>query len=183
MQPWPKIRVDEVTKIGWRTLVAKTFQLPNGKEETFTTKDSMNDIACCVIALTPENRVIVAEQFRPGPELVMQDMPGGAGHADEDPKDVAVRELLEETGYVSGEIEYLGRIHKDGYTNSVRHYFLALNAVKQSEPTLDETEFINFKLISIQELFENARNAKMTDTEAVFLAYERLKAIEKGEQL
>jgi hypothetical protein len=39
---------------------------------------------------------------------------------------------------------------------------------------LDETEHIEVVLITIDELLDNARNARMTDIEALFLAYEEL---------
>lgn len=179
MQPWPKVKDDEITKIGYRTLVTKTFLLPDGKEEVFTLKDAPDDFACCVIALTPDNKVVIAEQFRPGPEKVMQELPGGGGKPPEEPLNVAMRELREETGYGSDDVMYLGKIYKDAYTNSVRYYYLAKNSKKISEPEQEDTEFIEIKTVSIKELFENARNSAMTDTEAVFLAYEQLMELQE----
>lgn len=180
MQPWPKTNDDEIIKVGYRTLVNKTFLMPDGKEGSFTTKDAPDDFASAVIALTPENAVVIAEQFRPGPEKVMQEIPGGGGNTSEDPKDVAMRELKEETGYGSNEVVFLGKVHKDAYTNSARYYYLARNCTIIGETEQEDTEYIEVKTISIEKLFENARNTNMTDTEAVFLAYEVLKEIQEG---
>lgn len=180
MHPWPKITEDEVIKVGWRTLVKKTFRTPDGQEAEFTTNDNVGEVACAVIALTKDNQVVVAEQFRPGPEKIMQELPGGGGGRDENPQVAAMRELKEETGYTSEEVTYLGKIYKDAYTNSCRHYFLAKNCEKTAEPELDDFEFIDVKLISIETLFNNARNSMMSDTEAVFLAYEQLIDLKEG---
>lgn len=178
MQPWPKTNDDEIVKVGFRTIVHKTFLMPDGREGPFTTKDAPGEFGCAVIALTTDDKVVIAEQFRPGPERVMQEIPGGGGNPSEDPKDVAMRELKEETGYGSDEVVFLGQVYKDAYTNSSRYYYLARNCRIIGETEQEDTEFIEVKTISINQLFENARNANMTDTEAVFLAYEILKEIQ-----
>lgn len=181
MQPWPKTTDDEVVKVGWRTLVKKTFRMPDGREESFTTKDGMQEFACAVIALTEDNKVIIAEQFRPGPERIMQEIPGGGGKLGEDPQDVAMRELREETGYTSDSVSFLGKIYKDAYTNSCRYYYLARDCKQTSETEHDDAEFITIKTISINDLFTNAHNSAMTDTEAIFLAYETLNELKEDE--
>lgn len=175
MIEWPKVKDDVVTKVGWRTLVVKTFALPDGREVEYATKESLGNICCAVLALTKDNKVVIAKQYRPGPEKVMMELPGGGAHKGEDPQVSAMREFFEETGYSSDEVSYLGKVVKDAYSNSTHYYYLALNSEKTGEPELDDTEFIDVELITIKELFDNARNTRMTDAEAVFLAYELLK--------
>jgi hypothetical protein len=48
---------------------------------------------------------------------------------------------------------------------------------------LDETEHIQVALITIDELFDNARRARMTDVEALFLAYEELQKRRTGNEV
>lgn len=177
MQPWPLIEDMEEVKVGWRVLIRKVFKDPDGKKQEYYTKDSPNRVSVAVIALTPDNNVVIAEQFRPGPELIMQELPGGGAETDEDLQDAVLRELHEETGYSVGSIEPLGKVYKDAYTNTSSHYFLARDCVKNAEQHTDEGEFINIKEISIRQLFDNAYTAKMTDSEAVFLGYEKLRSI------
>lgn len=179
MKPWPYAEEPEEIKLGWRTLVRKVFTDPDGVKQEYYTKDLAQQVSVAVIALTKDNKVVVAEQFRPGPELIMQEIPGGGVEVGEDLQTAVVRELHEETGYTVGEIEPLGKVYKDAYTNPSSNYFLARNCTKDSEQHTGDGEFINVKEISIEELFDNARNARMTDTEGVFLAYEILKEIQK----
>jgi ADP-ribose pyrophosphatase len=180
MERWPKIRDDIETTIGWRKLVTKTFEQPDGQPAEYVTKDAIGKVACAIIALTANNEVVVAEQFRPGPEEILLELPGGGAEDQESSQEVAVRELKEETGYVPNSVEYLGKVYKDAYTNTTWHFFLGRDCWDSGEQQLDEGEFVNVRLISIEELFDNARSARMTDTEAVFLAYETLKEIQRG---
>lgn len=177
MEAWPRLEPDEEIKVGWRTLVRKTFKQPDGLPVEYMTKDATNTVAVAVVALTQDNQVIIAEQFRPGPEAVLQELPGGGVEEGEDYQAAVLRELHEETGYSSDDVSYLGKVYKDAYTNTSWHYYLAKNSHQAHDQKLDEGEFVNIKLISIDQLIENARSAKMTDTEAVFLAYDELKSL------
>ena len=92
------------------------------------------------------------------------------------------RELEEETGYAPGRMEFLGDVYKDAYTNTTWHFFLATDC--RPVPTgqhLDEHEHVTVRRITIEQLFRNARSGCMTDAVAVFLALDRLKAMQKEE--
>lgn len=179
MKEWPRTSEPEEIKIGWRRLVRKVFLDPAGVEQEYYTKDSLDSISIATIALTPDNKVIVAEQFRPGPELIFEELPGGGHDKGETHEEAARRELHEETGYAAGTMTYLGKVHKDAYTNTTWHYFLATDCVTDGKQHTDDGEFINIKEISISQLFANARAGMMSDVDAVFLAYDTLKELEE----
>jgi 8-oxo-dGTP pyrophosphatase MutT (NUDIX family) len=80
-----------------------TFRLPHGDVANYDIKDQ--GAVACVLALTPENKVILAQQFRPGPEQLLLEMPGGCVDAGEAVEAAIRRELLEETGY-TGSFHY-----------------------------------------------------------------------------
>lgn len=179
---WQRIGPTSSEKVGqFRTLVRKNFILPDGTAREFVTKEKEQSHAQAVVAITPDGHVILARQFRPGPERVMYELPGGGAEAGETPQEAAIRELEEETGYCAGRVEYLGDIYKDAYTNTRWSYFIAYDCVPTEDgQQLDATEFIEPVLVTIPELMEIAHQAQMTDTEALFLAYESLQKIERG---
>jgi ADP-ribose pyrophosphatase len=181
MQAWKQIKPAETIKIGWRILVRKTFEQPDGKPAEYVTKEAIGTRWGAVIALTADNQVIIAEQFRPGPEKIFQELPGGGINVGEDSKVGAMRELLEETGYTSDDVEALGVVYKDAYTNASSHFYLVRNCTKQGDQQLDDGEFVEVKLITIDKLFHNARNGNMSDVSAVFLASDQLRKIQRGE--
>jgi 8-oxo-dGTP pyrophosphatase MutT (NUDIX family) len=101
---WEK--VDETPyrlQAGFGKIILKTFRLPHGEVSHYDIKDQ--GAVACVLALTPENKVILAQQFRPGPEQLLLEMPGGCVDAGEAPEAAIRRELLEETGY-TGSFHY-----------------------------------------------------------------------------
>ena len=66
-----------------------------------------------VVAITPGGEVVLARQYRPGPDTVLDEIPGGAVEAGEDVAAAARRELLEETGY-SGTVEVIAQTWLSG---------------------------------------------------------------------
>lgn len=177
---WKRVEPTELENVGaYRTMVRKNFCLPDGRLAEYVTKEKEGSRSGAVVALTKDNKVILAKQFRVGPEKVMHELPGGGIEKGEDPLVGVGRELEEETGYTAGSIEPLGTIYKDAYTNCIWHYFIAYDCEpSDSGQKLDDTEFIEIELVSIPQLFALARSASMTDTEALFLAYEKLKELE-----
>jgi ADP-ribose pyrophosphatase len=149
--------------------------MPNGKTGVFDTINAENARASAVIALTADNKVIVARQFRAAGEQYMDELPGGYVELGEQPERAARRELLEETGYEPKECISLGVFGRDGYVNGEWHYFLALDCERVTDSqALDDDEFIEVKLLSIQQFLDNAKNNRMTDPFAVVAAYEFL---------
>lgn len=80
-----------------------------GLEHDFFILDSVNWVN--VIAVTPDQQLVMVEQYRHGSDTVELEIPGGMMDPHEtDPVATAVRELREETGYEGESARLLGRI-------------------------------------------------------------------------
>lgn len=180
MKPWKRIEPTKVTKVGWRKITTKTFQMPDGEVTTFDTLHPDGQEFAAIIALTKDKKVVIARQFRPGPELAMDELPGGFVDLGETPEISATRELLEETGYNASGVKYLGKIHKDTYMNATWHVLLAIDCEKTAVPEHGYTEHIEIDLISIDQLIINAKTDRMTDHAAILLAYDDLMKLKEG---
>lgn len=174
---WQRTEPTKVTKVGWRTITSKTFVMPDGRTEVFDTVGADGECGVAVIAITIDKKVIVVKQYRPGPETVKWDIPGGGVDTkDEGDHEVAaIRELAEETGYTPGQIEYVGKDNNKAYQNITHYYYLAQNCVSKEGLMAHElNEFIEVELLSIDDFIKKAKDGLVGDTAAVLYAYDRL---------
>lgn len=170
---WKKIK-EEPLQAGFRKLLKKTFQLPDGKIQKFDIKHE--GPAVCVLALTEDDNVILVKQYRPGMEKILHEMPGGVVDGCEKPEDAIKRELLEETGY-TGDIQFVGTSHDCAYSTMFRYNFVATNCRKIEEQNLDELEFAEVVEMSLNDFREHLRSGELTDVESGYLGLDFLKLL------
>jgi len=165
-------------KAGYKTITYKDFRMPDGSVHEYTTWGKAGTQVVGTIAITKDKQVIIAKQFRAGPEKIMYELPAGVANKKEPLEEAARRELKEETGYeTKDELVNLGASYRDAYLNETSNYYLAINCRKTSKQSLDDTEYIKVELISIDELINYAKNAGITDGIAVLMAYDQLQSI------
>ena len=179
MESW-KLLKSKTVHDGWRPVIEKTFLHPKNGETTVEVSGHNDEEDAGVIALDRAGMVIIARQFRCGPEKIMDEIVGGRVDRGESSLDAAVREMKEEVGYKPGTIESLGYVHREAWKGGTSHYFLAIDCEPlASGQQLDGFEIIEVRKITIAELIDNAKNGRMGDAGGVLLAYDKLKELEK----
>ncbi len=168
--PWTKLS-EESIKIGFRRLMKRVFRLPDGPELTFHIKDE--GLAVCIFPLTHDGKIILAEQFRVGPERALLELPGGGVEPGEDLQQAASRELLEETGY-AGELQYVGRHFRCAYSNGETCIFLATNCKRLGEQELDPAERVHVVELPLDDFMQQLRRGELTDAAGAWMALDHL---------
>lgn len=174
MVQWKRVGEPVPQKVGWRTIVRKRYAFPNGREYDFDVLGPEGEQSAAVLALTPDNRIVISEQYRAGPDKSMDELPGGIVDPGETPEVAAARELLEESGYQAKHLEYLGAVYPEAYLHMKSHYFIGYDCEKVVEPQYEPTEYIEVKTITIDEFLEAARSGGTTNVAVAFLAYDIL---------
>jgi 8-oxo-dGTP pyrophosphatase MutT (NUDIX family) len=106
-----------------------------------------------VIAVTPENQVVMVRQFRAGPARDTLETPGGLVNPGEDPLIAGPRELLEETGYAGQPSVILGPITPNPALLSMRiTTILVQNAQPIATQHLDPDEEVSIELIPANQI-------------------------------
>jgi len=116
-----------------------------------------------IIAFTKDKKVILIEQFRHGTEEITLELPGGMVDSQEKAADAVRRELLEETGFSTDEIIYLGKSRPNpALQNNWIHHFLAPLCEKSGETNFDEHESINTKFVSLKDIEQLIESEQIT---------------------
>ena len=107
-----------------------------------------------VIATTPDNQLVMVEQFRHGTNTVELEIPGGImDRTDADPVATGARELREETGYEGRDARLLGEVFPNPAIMSNTCYTVLVTDCVLKHPTqFDSGEDIITRLVPVSDI-------------------------------
>lgn len=174
---WKVRKRDIVFRDTWVQLEASSCELPDGRiiEPFYIRRDP--DFAV-VVAVTEDGRLVLVRQYRLGAEKVMLELPAGCIEKGEDPMEAAKRELLEETGYQAGKMQFLFRIAPNAANSTAyAHCYLATDVKLVAKQHLDEMEDVVVEYMDLNEARAALREGvfeQAVHTAALYCALEQL---------
>ena len=153
IQPWKKIGSKLLGDFRIFKLFSDVCVSPRtGKEHDFFILDSVDWVN--VIAVTPDDRLVMVQQYRFGSQTVELEIPGGMMDPDEtDPVATAVRELREETGYEGENARVLGKIWSNpAIMRNRTHTVLIENCRLKHGVEFDHCEDLATQLVPVAEI-------------------------------
>jgi ADP-ribose pyrophosphatase len=163
--PYMRLRVDEV-------------ELPDGTiVPNYYVRESRGFVT--ILALTADERVLLVRQYRYGSDSIHLELPAGMLLDDEEPRDCALRELAEETGYEVERCELAAQYFPEAVRSGARAYvYIGLKARKTREPALDPTEHLEVELASLSAFREMLGDGRIDTGASIaggYLALDQLK--------
>ncbi|MEN2466131.1 NUDIX hydrolase [Ornithinibacillus sp. JPR2-1] len=153
MEKWRKVASDYVFKSPFGNLRKDKLVLPDGQLIDSYYVNEYDDWVNAVV-LTKDQHLVLVRQYRHAAQDFFLEVPAGKAEANESPREAIIREVREETGYISDSRPIkLGEFYVNPATQTNKVItFLFLDAYQAFEQDLDPTEFIDIHLIDIEEM-------------------------------
>lgn len=172
IRPWRKISSRSLGDFRiFRMRLDRKISPRTGQEHEFVILESVNWVN--VLALTPDQHLVMIEQFRHGSNTVELEIPGGMmDAADASPVAAALRELREETGYEGERGRVLGEAWPNPATQSNLCYTVLVENCRPLHPVeFDHGEDLITRLVPVAEVPRLVAGGKIRHTLVVTALY------------
>jgi len=159
--------------MSWKTLTSKkeadfplfkvfedVVKLPNGLKLDYYW---IEKIPVVVVLPIISGKIVMVKQYRYPIKSDSLELPAGHVWPDEGPKECAIRELKEETGFTAGKIEKILDYHPSTeYSDQVYHIFVA-DDLKEGETDRERYEIIDVEVLKKESVIEKIMDGTITD--------------------
>ena len=168
---WEEIETEHIVEDEWIDFRKSTYRYPDGRVFSPYYSYSRRDYTV-IVASDEDGNYLCVRQFRQGIKEVTTEFPAGgiertdgkeygSRDAAEAALDCAKRELREETGYVSDDWTHLITVPSNAtISDNYAYVFMAKNCRKAGDQNLDDTEYLNVKKLTADEIEELIRSGK-----------------------
>ena len=146
-------------------LSVDTVKLPDGRHATREMVTHPGAVG--IVPITQDGKFVLVRQYRYPIGQITLEIPAGKLEAGEEIDACAKRELVEETGFIAGQMKKVTAIYTTpGFSNEIIHLYVARD-LKKTQQHLDDDEFINVEYYSPQEIKQFIKNSVICDAKSL----------------
>ncbi len=154
IRPWSRVRSELVAE--YRIFGIERHEIVDGDGNPRLYVNTFRFPEWCnVIAITPEEKLVLVWQYRFGTGEMSLEVPGGVVDPGEKPIEAAARELAEETGYALGSsgIAPFASVEANPSMQGNRcHSFLARGVTPTATQSFDDLEELEVCLVDLEDI-------------------------------
>ena len=157
---WSVIKSEKRADFPLFKVFEDVIRLPNGLKLDYY---RVEKVPVVVVLPVFSEKVVMVKQYRYPIKTDSLELPAGHVWPGEDPKECAIRELKEETGFTAGKIEkILSYNPSTEYSDQVYHIFIA-DDLKEGKTDREKYELIDMEILDVKSVIDKILNGTITD--------------------
>lgn len=139
------------------------------KNQKIATREIVHHHGGVGIAVCQDHKILLVKQYRYAINAYTLEIPAGKLENDEDPKERALKEIEEETGYQAEDITVLTKVYATpGYCTEMLHIYYTQHVHKVENPRpCDEDEDIIYEWYDIDDCLNMISKQEIVDAKTV----------------
>ena len=152
----------------------KKVTLPNGKKMTMEVLLKKPGVG--ILPVMEDGSIILIRQYRAYVKKWIYEIPGGGIKKGETPRQAALRELEEETGYRAEKIRIMMKAYTTPYFSTDSPYVFVASGLGRVKARREEDELISLKVLSVGQALKMIKKQNIEDlgTVAAILMYSHM---------
>lgn len=124
-----------------------TVELPDKKYSKREIVEHPGGVA--IVGVTDENEILLVRQYRKAVDKILLELPAGKIEVNEEPKETALKELKEETGYSTEKLEYLLEFYTSPGFSTEKVYIFLAEDMQKANKSLNQGSILMLKVTKL----------------------------------
>ena len=166
LKEWKLLKSQKIFERGLFKILRKSYNKPDKCEKILAYVLDLLDWVN-IVGLNEDGNILLIKQFRFGTDKIELEIPGGIVEFGESPKDAAIRELKEETGYIIKNIKRIGFVDANPAIMNNKCYTFLAELSDKGEVNFDPDEIIEMEFASPKQVKKLLKEGKITNAYSV----------------